>query len=757
MKAFKEEKLRQDELPPEVKKEIFQGQVKLLFRNAPLGLMASLVNGAILVAVEWSVTPSHHLLLWYGVLIFVTAARFFLFLRFSRADTPIEPALWEQRFFYGTGLSGFVWGTAGLLLFPPQEVIHQAFLAFVLAGMAAGGTAAYSAVLRVYLAFLIPLLAPFALRCLLMGSYLYMAMGGMTMIFLSFMGIIGKNFHDSTYLSFLMHCEMKNLNEALKREIESKERAQGEIQRYQMHLEQMVEEKTAQLTEEIRERKHAQEEIARFARYFRDLIENSHDIIVTLDDAGRITFISSSVSRLLGYSPEEVLRKNVFDYIHPEQRKEAREAFQRIMESEGKSATLELNVRHRDGHFLPHEVIGKAVRTEGQEPIVIVNSRDIAERKKYEDALEKAKRLEALGFLAGGIAHDFNNILAGLMGQMELAQLYLDQREKLTSCLDNALKAIEKARELANRLLTFSVGGEPIKKPLNLVELVQKTLALTLADSPVKFEFSFPDEAWQIEGDEGQLTQAIQNIITNAKEAMPQGGTLRVTLKNLLHYSNSVFGITDQSFVLLSLSDEGPGIPEEDLGKLFSPFFTTKKMGSGLGLAAANSIVRRHGGFITVESKPSKGSTFSLYLPAKEEGEVTVLQKVEIRPSVKRRVLVMDDEAMVRDVLGEFLQLLDYEVTLVENGKQALQNYREALAEKNPYFAVILDVNVPGGWGGKETLEELRKIDPQVKAIVTTGYAHDTVVTDYQRYGFQGALSKPFTLQEIREVLNKLG
>jgi nitrogen-specific signal transduction histidine kinase/CheY-like chemotaxis protein len=385
--------------------------------------------------------------------------------------------------------------------------------------------------------------------------------------------------------------------------------------------------------------------------------------------------------------------------------------------------------------------------------------RDVTEKRKIENELLKARNIESLGILAGGIAHDFNNILVGILGNVSLAKrkLQKEDKEKIAERLTGVENAALRAKDLAYQLLTFSKGGAPLLKTMYIHKLIMDSTKFTLSGSSIVCDFFFPDDLWPVDIDRGQLSQVIHNLIINAKWAMPEGGKIEARVENIILDRKSVITglLPDGKYIRISIKDEGVGIPAEHLHRIFDPYFTTKGKGSGLGLATAYSIIKRHGGLIIAESVTGKGTTFHIYLQASEKN---VLPEADegIPGSGIGRILLMDDEEIVRDVAEDMLIELGYEITLSKEGTEAIELYREAAKSDRPFAAVILDLTIPGGMGGKDTIQELLKIDPQVRAIVSSGYSADPVMAEYRKYGFRDVIEKPYSLQAVSNALQRV-
>jgi PAS domain S-box-containing protein len=387
---------------------------------------------------------------------------------------------------------------------------------------------------------------------------------------------------------------------------------------------------------------------------------------------------------------------------------------------------------------------------------LLVSVMDLTEYRKLEKELLKSQRLESLGVLAGGIAHDFNNILTAILGNITLAAAYAEPEDKISERLLEAEKATLRAKDLSRQLLTFSKGGAPIKKAVSLEEIIKDASGFALRGCGVRAVLNLADGLWPVEADEGQIGQVINNIVINAVQAMPEGGVVRISAENVILWEDSGMPVDQGDYVKVTFSDRGIGIPAEFLPKIFDPYFTTKQKGSGLGLAVTYSIIKNHGGYISVESELGKGAAFFVYLPASRTRAFEKTYEKDIPISCKGRVLIMDDEDMLREVAGLMLKELGYEVDFARDGEEAIESFKKALESFRPFDAVIMDLTVPGGKGGKETIKELLKIAPEVKAIVSSGYSHDPVMSNFKEYGFSDVISKPYKSSELLNVLRRV-
>jgi signal transduction histidine kinase/CheY-like chemotaxis protein len=379
--------------------------------------------------------------------------------------------------------------------------------------------------------------------------------------------------------------------------------------------------------------------------------------------------------------------------------------------------------------------------------------RDVTISRKLKEESFRVQKLESLGLLAGGIAHDFNNILTGILGSIGLAKLSAAPEDKLFQKLQDAEKGAWRARDLTEQLLTFSRGGAPIKKTTSLGKILNEAVPFALRGSNVKYDLSIPENIMPVEVDEGQINQVIHNLVINADQAMPTGGILSVSAENVYISSEDGLPVSEGAYVVITVKDTGAGIPTEYLEKVFDPYFTTKQKGSGLGLAVSYSIIKGHHGFIRVESDLGRGTSFFIYLPGSDkELNLQSGSAIEELPCTGK-ILIMDDEAMIRDVALEMLSIKGFEVHCARDGYEAIELYRQAMEQGCRFDAIIMDLTIPGSMGGKETVAELLKMDPTVKAIVSSGYSHDPIMSQYESHGFAGVVTKPYKIENLVNAL----
>jgi PAS domain S-box-containing protein len=512
------------------------------------------------------------------------------------------------------------------------------------------------------------------------------------------------------------------------------------------------------LTSAIRyaiERKKAEQALRESEKRYRSLFESTGTAIVVLEKDLTIHLANSEFENLTGYSKEELeggiswrlfLSKADLLRIPDYEPQPGNESPTTLRKQEVTILDRNRNPRYA---FMTWASIPGSDRH-------VVSLVDITDHKKMEEELQKAKKLESVGILAGGIAHDFNNTLTAILGNISLARVGAADDPKVADRLADAERAALRAQELTRQLLTFAEGGAPVKHAVSVGETALKAAHLAFAGTKVKCETQIQDGLWPAEIDEGQMRQAINNLLINATEAMPSGGTVELKVKNVFLRLENGGGsppLKGGRYVQISILDHGIGISKRDLSRIFDPYFTTKPGGNGLGLAITHSIVEKHSGTIAVKSVPGVGTAFKIHLPAAGEELTDKLALEEKIVLGSGRILVLDDEDIIRVLVGDLLTGLGYVGDFAADGDDAVRMYKEAMERNQPYDAVIMDLTIPGGMGGKEAMERLLLIDPGIKAIVSSGYANDPIMADFAKYGFRGVMPKPYRIEEFSRVL----
>jgi len=494
---------------------------------------------------------------------------------------------------------------------------------------------------------------------------------------------------------------------------------------------------------------------------FRLVMKNTRDGILLVQN-DTIKECNRGIAQMSGYRLEELVDTCFASYFHPDDISAVEAMGRRPRQNPAAVQELEATLMRKDGAQLTVEIISVPCAFQ-QQPAGLVMIRDISDRIKAKKEIERTGKLDSIAALAGGIAHDYNNLLTAIIGNITLAQTHLDRQGKPFLLLSQALEASKTAKNLTQKLITFSRGGAPNKEITAADRLLKSAVEFTLSGSNIKPEFKFSPELWPVEVDPSQIGQAIHNIVINAREAMPDGGILSVIAKNEV-LDDALPNLKSGKYIRISIADQGSGIAAAEFEKIFDPYYSTKtfqgQKGTGLGLSISHSIIRKHGGDVMVESQIGVGTTLHVYLPAADENSAAAKpgQPAGNQQPIfgEEKILVMDDEEMIRNLAGEILRHLGYEVDFAKDGAEAVKRYQAAMNSGKLFDAVILDLTVRGGMGAKETIQELRAIDPGVKGIVSSGYSDDPGMIDFKTYGFSGVIVKPYTLEELGEKLSRV-
>jgi len=515
------------------------------------------------------------------------------------------------------------------------------------------------------------------------------------------------------------------------------------------------------VTRDLTEKKLAEVSLQESEERFRQLAESIADVFWLVDSVSQqFIYVSPAYENCWGSSPQELyLNPEAWiAAVHPEDRmKVERSFYQKLVEG---TLDIEYRILQCDGEIRwIHDRAYPIHNQEGQIYRIAGMAEDVTIRKKFEEERLRVSKLDSLGLLAGGLAHDLNNLLTAILGQLSLAKFFMASDNPLFQRLNEAEMASLRAQDLTQQLLTFAKGGAPIRKPASLSQIVEENSRFVLTGSNVKCEFHITKELWTVEVDVSQMSQVVQNLVINAMQAMPDGGTITVLGQNITidaENSRTRGQLPVGHWVKVSFMDQGVGIQKEHLSKIFDPYFTTKPSGHGLGLATSYSIMNNHGGSVMVDSEIGIGTTFTIFLPASRESQIAMhKQSTQIRVG-QGNILIMDDDAPIRKVLSEMLEVCGYTQQAATNGEEALALFTQALKCDTPFDAVILDLTIPGEMGGRTVVQKLLKLAPLVKAIVVSGYSNDPVLSNFQEYGFHGRISKPFRLGEVSEVLHSV-
>jgi len=507
------------------------------------------------------------------------------------------------------------------------------------------------------------------------------------------------------------------------------------------------------ISADVTEKMKAEAALRESEERFRTIFETAEDSIFIKDHRGVYTLINPAMGRLFGRPPSEMIGKNDKELFGVEGSRAIREVDRRVLQGEIINTEDRQVIRGTTHDFqvikIPlRDVSGKITGLYGI-------ARDITGYKRRETERLKLQKLESLGLLAGGIAHDFNNLLMAIMGNISIAKLKAGGGREANKFLDEAEASCLRARNLTQQLLTFSRGGKPITAVISLDAILREATRFALSGSKTKAKFSIANDLWKVKADQGQIHQVINNLVINADQATPGGGVIEIGARNLALDGDSGLPLPPGRYLLLTVRDRGTGIPKIYLNRVFDPYFTTKKKGSGLGLATSFSIIKNHSGLITVNSVEGEETTFSIYLPVTVNPSSGAQENPEEVIRGRGRILLMDDDRFVIQVMGKMTEYLGYDTVTAFDGAEAIRKYREARKAGRPFDVVVLDLTVPGGMGGRETMREWKKIDPEVTALVSSGYSTTAAMAEFRRYGFRGVIRKPYTLAKLGKILRR--
>jgi PAS domain S-box-containing protein len=563
------------------------------------------------------------------------------------------------------------------------------------------------------------------------------------------------------------------------RDIRERKASLDALERAREELEIKVRERTAELAsansrlvDELDQRLKVQDALSQEKERLAVTLRSIGDGVIATDTSAKIVFLNYMAEKLTGWSTGEAEGKKfkeIFRIYDEDTDEQLPDPIEQIIKT---NSNIELSdktvLSARDGLRRRIADSGSPIRNnQGVMIGCVIVFRDITERQKMEEELRRAQKLESVGVLAGGIAHDFNNILTGIINNLFLAKTGMNTNQDAYRLVNDAEEAAFRASRLTQQLLTFAKGGVPVKKVYAIRPLIEESIGFYLSGSRVDYTLEFAENLLSVEVDRGQFEQVMSNLLINAEQAMPNGGTVEVKTENRAFLveginhdpfeSSRLLDLKPGYYVKISISDNGPGIPAEIINKIFDPYFSTKEKGSGLGLSIVYSIIKQHGGYIAVDSQPGKGSVFAVYLPASNSDPVSETKAISSQLSGKKaHILIMDDEISIRNSISELLKKMGYEATVAREGREAIKLYADSLGTETQFDIVILDLTVPGGMGGEECMLHLRKLNPDVCAIVSSGYSNSSILSGHKVLGFKDVLVKPYRIEELTSKINAL-
>ncbi|UCH92468.1 MAG: response regulator [Candidatus Aminicenantes bacterium] len=760
------------------KNRLYINQVRQLYERGPVGIIATLVNAGLLSFIQWPVISPAVILTWVSLLFVITLVRGIYIYKYLRTPSEsLQSRRWGTWFVIGLGISGIVWGAVGIFLFPGQDLARQIFPAFVLGGMVAGATSAFSALKMAYFAYSIPALLPIIIRFFSIGDNIHFIMGVMSTLFALLMTVTAIRSHNMLKTSLELGFENKSLvnylseakdkaermNKKLEAEILERKKVEQELKKHQEQLETMVEERTLELKEankelkmEISERKQAEEALRESEEKYRLLVDHANDGIFIVQDEV-IKFANPPIFRISGYSPQELTAIPFLNLIHPEDRSKLRDRYKKIKKEEI-PGSYSVRVISKSGQEFFVSINHVLIRWEGR-PAALNFLRDITQQKKLEAQLQLAQKMQSIGTLAGGIAHDFNNLLMGIQGNISLMLDNFTPGHPDHKKLKQIDQYVQSGANLTKQLLGFARSGKYEVNPTNLNEIIEKTSSMFgRTRKEIKIFTKFQENIWTVEVDAGQIEQVFLNIYINAWQAMPRGGELHIETGNTMLKKRDAksHDVKPGKYVKISITDTGIGIDDEIRQRIFDPFFTTKEIGrgTGLGLASAYGIIRNHDGIIDIESEKGKGTTFYIYLPASEKKVPLALTKQASTKllSGAGTILLVDDEDIILDVGKQMLQRMGFEVKTANNGKEAIRVFKE---NRDNIDLIILDIIMPE-MDGTVIYDSLKGIDPGIKVLISSGYSFDDNASEMMKKGCRGFIQKPFSMNTLSTKLNEI-
>jgi len=514
----------------------------------------------------------------------------------------------------------------------------------------------------------------------------------------------------------------------------------------------------------------AEEALKKSEQKVKELFDSITDLIYIQDLEGRFLSFNPAMEKLLGYEKDEIIGRKASDMMNPKWGALFESEYLEVLKKRGFQEGTSVYYR-KDGRKLYLEYRSKLVKPEEGEPLITGMGRDVTsriedarEKKRLQEQLLHSRKMEAVATLSGGIAHDYNNLLSIIMGNLSLAKDETKPGSELAGFLEEITNASYKLRDLTHELMTLSRGGAPVKKTASLKDLLQGVSEAVSRECGISIKESISRDLWPVPHDANKMGVVLRNVLNNAVEAMTSDGIVTITAENLRAEDESAamaFGpLKGVDCVHISIEDQGKGIPSENLGKIFDPYFSTKRMGvqkgMGLGLAISYAIVQKHSGHIAIDSSPGAGTKVHIYLPAERESAEMDRDTPSSDHAPLKRVLVMDDEEMLRKLAEQMLKKLGYSVKTVKDGVEAIEAYKRQKNLGEPFDVVILDLTIKGGMGGEQTIGELLKIDPQINAIVSSGYFDAPIMSDFREQGFTGAIAKPYEKKTLKEALESV-
>ncbi len=753
-------------------------RIRRLYMTSPLASGGAICAALILAAILIGSQPVRNIAVWVCAAVLATLTRLFFVIWFQKQGDPSEnPRFWKNLFNILIFISGITWGAAGIFLFPEKNVTGQIGLICILIGMTAGAVSTFSAYKSTFVAYTFPAILPLAANLLAKNTPLFNTLGGIILVYLAFVTLIAFYITDQTRSLIRLKYENTDLIEGLERAKEQAEKTNMELklemaQRkkiedalflHKKNLEAEIARRTAELTRanqelrlEIAERKRAEQALRESEEKYRILVENSSEGICILKN-NKISFANQRFCELLGISyPLASANIPIEGFFSPDNRNKA-------------MAFLSSDTSRNP---LTHEPVFRATRSDGTEIWVMLTRvmvpwegedsimcllRDVTRQKELEVQLIQAQKMESIGSLASGIAHDINNVLGGISGIVSLLLMNLPADSPMNQKIKDIESYIEKGARLTSQLLEFAQPDLPRIVPVDINGHLAETLEIYgRTHKEIIIHASYDAAPAAAEVDPQQMEQVYLNLLVNAWHAMPGGGEIFVRTENIeiSDFEAGMFQVVPGSYIKISFTDTGCGMDESIISKIFDPFFTTKekKGGTGLGLSTVYTIIKNHGGHITVYSKPGHGSTFNIYLPATRKAAIEEPREEDHLEKGEETILLIDDEADILEIGCEMLSALGYKVLSADCGKAAIEIFKK---EKENIDLIILDMIMPD-MDGMRVFETLMRLKPTTKVLLSSGYSKSGQAQKLMEKGCHGFIQKPFNLHKLSTRIRKI-
>lgn len=762
---------------------IYREQVLQLYDQSIGATIGATAAASIIAIMFYGAINSKILFSWTVAAIGITMLRYITVLRFHSMDVQrISPRVWERRFILLILVSGFIWGSSGIILFPKNNFGLQMILFFILVALCAGASETFSAVPTAFFAYTVPTLIPISLRSVIFGNHIHAVLGYTALIFLLAISMYSLRFYKKIMELIKLKFEnldlieklaaektmIEKMNKSLKAEISERMQTEDILADHKKNLEKIISERTMELQEtntelknEIAEKKRAEKALRKSEEKYRLLVENANDAICIFQD-GRIKFHNRYTEIMLDYSPEELAGMGYFNLFHPDEEKKMKKIHRQIKHGIQIPSGFALRLVRKGGETLWTQLNGIFISWEGR-PALLAIFRDITRQRRLEQHLIQSQKMEAIGSLAGGVAHDLNNILGGIEGNVSLLLKQTPENTPAFQRLSDMETYIKSGSRLTRQLLGMARPGESEIKPEDIAAIVDGTAQIfSRAHKNIRIITEYDAKNARADVDAGQIEQVFLNLMVNAGHAMPDGGSIYLHTKktDLDETDASAFGITPGKYIRISVTDTGTGIKEEVLPKIFEPFFTTraKEEGTGLGLYSAYRVIRENGGHITVYSKPENGTTFNIYLPTSknqsEDRKNRTAQKPDKILTGSETILLVEDEPDILDIGTEMIEALGYTVVAASSGNQAVSEFK---ADPGKIDMVILDLMLPDK-KGEEVFAEIKAVLPGVRVLLVSGFAKNGKASELLAAGCRGFIQKPYNLSQlssaIREILD---